>query len=187
MENSYGKGNNIFLSVVALATLLVAIVGATFAWLNVQTNPNIQPKQDASISNLVVVTFDNNGTITINGSDLQYGWNKEIVFKIKNENSDNSVNYNLTVNTSGSDAVADAIKYSFNCTSNSNGQCPTSTSSMPINNTNYKGTLSSKGEEHTFKVNLSLENDIVNSDMLNENFVISYNFSLSEWLVNYGR
>ena len=38
MENS--KGQTIFLSVIGVATLLVAIIGATFAWFSVEVSGN---------------------------------------------------------------------------------------------------------------------------------------------------
>ena len=48
MDNN--KGQTIFLSVIGIATLLVAIVGATFAWFSISVSGN------ANASSIIVTT-----------------------------------------------------------------------------------------------------------------------------------
>ena len=59
------KGQTIFLSVIGIATLLVAIVGATFAWFSATvTNPD-------QASNSVIITTATLGTVTFsNGAEI---------------------------------------------------------------------------------------------------------------------
>ena len=51
------KGQTIFLSIIGIATLLVAIIGATFAWFNITLN-------DDNPSNGIVVTTASLSSIT---------------------------------------------------------------------------------------------------------------------------
>ena len=44
-----GKGQSVFLMVVAIATLLVAIVGATFAWFSIKLS-NTDDKEEIIIT-----------------------------------------------------------------------------------------------------------------------------------------
>ena len=53
MENR--KGNEIFLGVVGVATLLVAIVGATFAYFSATTNSDEGAVQAAAVLDVLVV------------------------------------------------------------------------------------------------------------------------------------
>ena len=55
------KGQTIFLSIIGIATLLVAIIGATFAWFNITLN-------DDNPDNGIVVT-------TASLSSITFPWN----------------------------------------------------------------------------------------------------------------
>ena len=57
MENN--KGQTIFLSVIGIATLLVAIVGATFAWFSTTISGNVLPGWESNDA-----TFTISGTVT---------------------------------------------------------------------------------------------------------------------------
>lgn len=64
MENS--KGQTIFLSVIGVATLLVAIIGATFAWFSVDVTGNAGAQSVyVETMKLGSVTFTDNDAITL--------------------------------------------------------------------------------------------------------------------------
>lgn len=64
MENS--KGQTIFLSVIGVATLLVAIIGATFAWFSVEVQGN-ESAQSVYVETMKLgsVVFTDNNAITL--------------------------------------------------------------------------------------------------------------------------
>lgn len=62
MDNN--KGQTLFLSVIGVATLLVAIIGATFAWFSV----NVQGNEDAS--SIVVTTAVLGGVVFTDGDEI---------------------------------------------------------------------------------------------------------------------
>ena len=69
MENN--KGQTIFLSVIGIATLLVAIVGATFAWFS--TTIDGEGGASANITTAQVSALSLEGT-TITGTNVLPGW-----------------------------------------------------------------------------------------------------------------
>ena len=62
-----GKGQTIFLSIIGIATLLVAIVGATFAWFSIPITGNDNPAD-------IVITSSNLGQVSFNdGTAIDLG------------------------------------------------------------------------------------------------------------------
>src|SRR5574344_1792224 len=60
------KGQTIFLSVIGIATLLVAIIGATFAWFNVSVQGN------ANASSIYVTTANLGTVVFTDGAQINY-------------------------------------------------------------------------------------------------------------------
>ena len=58
------KGQTIFLSVIGVATLLVAIIGATFAWFNISASKEEESK------NIVVTTASLSSIVFEDGSSI---------------------------------------------------------------------------------------------------------------------
>ena len=59
------KGQTIFLSIIGIATLLVAIVGATFAWFSITVTGNESPSN-------IVITSGNLGQVSFNdGTEIE--------------------------------------------------------------------------------------------------------------------
>ena len=66
MEES--KGQAIFLSVIGVSTLLVAIVGATFAWFSITVEGNDEAQNMVfTTANLGVVSFNDGAEIDASG------------------------------------------------------------------------------------------------------------------------
>ena len=62
------KGQTIFLSIIGIATLLVAVIGATFAWFSIRVSGNENPSDIViSSSNLGQVSFNDGTSIDIDG------------------------------------------------------------------------------------------------------------------------
>ena len=60
------KGQSIFLSIIGIATLLVAIIGATFAWFSINVSGNENPSPIGAVApNLGQVNFNDGVTIDI--------------------------------------------------------------------------------------------------------------------------
>ena len=68
MENN--KGQTIFLSVIGIATLLVAIVGATFAWFSTTISGD---GASANITTASISALQLNGT-QVSGTNVLPGW-----------------------------------------------------------------------------------------------------------------
>ena len=69
------KGQTIFLSVIGVATLLVAIIGATFAWFNISASKEEESKN-------IVVTTASLSSIVFEAKDIFPGTDKTKTFMI---------------------------------------------------------------------------------------------------------
>lgn len=136
------RKNVIFLTVVAIATLLVAVIGATFAFFSTQVQSNVtngENKVDigtAKLDSLPMIVFDVTGN-KINMEKAFPGDSSNSSFTIKN-NSDMDLSYNIswkdvvsTFNQADADFVgsapstqADELKYSVTCTATIEGSTP---------------------------------------------------------------
>ena len=95
MENN--RGQSIFLSVVGIATLLVAIVGATFAYFSISVTGN----ETASSINVTTarvggVTFDGTGA-GIEAVNVYPGWSQEKTFTIAFDETQGTVDTNASI------------------------------------------------------------------------------------------
>ena len=103
MENNRGQG--IFLSVVGIATLLVAIIGATFAYFSISVSGNETASSiHVTTATLGNVTFDGTGA-GLSIENVYPGWTTTKTFTIQAADADNSsaIQYlvNLDVATTG--------------------------------------------------------------------------------------
>ena len=69
MEN---RKNTILLTVIAVATLLVAVVGATFAYFTAQGGTSVQTPVNVTTNNTSNGSFVTNGSITINATQENF-------------------------------------------------------------------------------------------------------------------
>lgn len=103
------KKNVVFLTVLAVATLLTAVVGTTFAYFTATvTNTNTPTATTVTTAGTVSVTYDESDQIT--ATDVVPGWAAAKEFSVENTGN-NSVKYSITLKdvTNGiSAAKADA-------------------------------------------------------------------------------
>lgn len=75
------KGQTIFLSVIGIATLLVAIVGATFAWFSATVEGNDEASSiTVQAAKIASVIFDDGNTVTM--ENALPGWSDSKTFTI---------------------------------------------------------------------------------------------------------
>lgn len=142
------RKNVIFLTVVAIATLLVAVIGATFAYFSTQVQSNVTDDSNkvdlgtAKLNSLPMIVFDVTGN-KINMANAVPGDSGSSSFTIEN-NSDIDLSYNIswkdvvsTFNEADTDFVgsapntqADELKYSVSCTATIEGSTPVSKSEI---------------------------------------------------------
>lgn len=158
------KGQTIFLSVIGIATLLVAIVGATFAWFNISLSGDEDTKniviKTASLSS---ITFDNGAEI--DASDILPGTEKTKTFTIAQTDASATekikyeIKLNVTSNTLSPDANG-AFVNSIVGKGNTNGGTLVSLEETPVSETSIiLGTGELVGyETHEYTYTLSLKN-----------------------------
>lgn len=138
------RKNVIFLTVVAIATLLVAVIGATFAFFSTQVQSDVTNDKNkvdigtANLSSLPMIVFDVTGN-KINMEKAYPGDSAESEFTIKN-NSEVDLAYNISWKDVTSDfnekepnfvgsapvSQAEELKYSVSCTATMEGSTPVS-------------------------------------------------------------
>lgn len=93
------KGQSIFLSVVGVATLLVAIVGATFAYFSISVTGN-ETASSIQVTTAIVggVTFADGNDINV--TEIYPGWSATKTFTVANTtaNSTDQIKYNISLN-----------------------------------------------------------------------------------------
>ncbi len=104
MDNN-NKGQTIFLSVIGIATLLVAIIGATFAWFNVSVQGN------ANASSIYVTTAQLGTVVFTDGNEI-------VMDSIRPETSPNRTKTFYVINTDSTATESFAYSISLNVTTN---------------------------------------------------------------------
>ena len=96
MENN--RGQSIFLSVVGIATLLVAIVGATFAYFSITVDGNNTASSiNITTAKLGDVTFDGTGA-GVEITDIYPGWSTTKTFTIQAVSAESTAAIDYIVN-----------------------------------------------------------------------------------------
>ena len=123
------KGQNIFLTVVGLATLLISIIGATFAYFTVQiTGNNTASSINVSAANVAAVTFTDGPAITVSNAYPGYSSTKTFTISSTDGDATSNVQYiiNLVTTTTTLSASSPAantgeVYYSLSGTKNGSG------------------------------------------------------------------
>ncbi len=119
------KGQSIFLSIIGIATLLVAIIGATFAWFSINVSGNENPANiGISSPNLGQVNF--NDGITIDMKELVPGSSTKKTFTISQTDpaATGQIKYNIILNVESNTLTPNAdgqFVHSLTGTGNANG------------------------------------------------------------------
>lgn len=107
MDNN--KGQTIFLSVIGIATLLVAIIGATFAWFSVNVTGNDQASSIiVTTATLGSIVFADGDTINLSNIRPEYSPIATKNFTITNSTSNltASIIYSIYMNVTANDLSA---------------------------------------------------------------------------------
>ena len=107
MENK--RGTTVLLTVIGIATLLVAVVGATFAYFSITVTDdenNVDTNVTITAANLGTVTFTNGKTIDLCGATdgasdtcvIYPGATEGLDFTVKSTDADVDVDYNVYLN-----------------------------------------------------------------------------------------
>lgn len=94
MEENSNKKQRIFLSVVAIATLLVAILGATFAWFSAQVKGNDEASSVIVETATLGIVYENSNEIK--GENVMPGWSQTKTFTVSAQVGANT-NQNYTI------------------------------------------------------------------------------------------
>ena len=165
MENN--RGQSIFLSVVGIATLLVAIVGATFAYFSISVTGNENASSiRVTTAKVGGITFDGTGA-GVEATDVYPGWTATKTFTVTsdaNADATASVQYQIVLKSSevGLSSAA-AAKHDFvysltgtgtgAATAVSNSDMPTSTADVVIGT----GTLTGPSVTHSYDFTVLLK------------------------------
>ena len=158
------KGQTIFLSVIAIATLLVAIVGATFAWFNISLTGNEETKNIViTTASLSSITFEDGAEI--DATNIFPGTDKVKTFTIAqtDPSATETINYNIKLNVikntlspNANGAFVNSIKGEGNT---NGGKLVELNEAVVPEESSVLGTGSLVGyETHTYTYTLSLKN-----------------------------
>ncbi len=105
MENN--RGQTIFMSVIGVATLLVAIVGATFAYFTIQVSGNNTASSiTITTADVAGVTFTDGSAITVANAYPGYSKSKTFTVASAGGNASSSIDYIVELVTSNADLPA---------------------------------------------------------------------------------
>lgn len=167
------KGNTVLLTVIAIATLLVAIVGATFAYFTASISGNDTASsvivETASLGNIV---YENGTEIKLENA-LPGATSNEITFTVSIEDNDFSMPYELYWVNVKNNFIGTDLVYSLNGTQegvdgaaiNSQGQLLSQANGnyMPVPAESAdpvligQGTLGANGDIHHYKMKVQFQ------------------------------
>ncbi len=89
------KRNTVFLTIIAVATLLVAVIGATFAYFSVQITGNDTATSTIIKTANIKITY--NAGDSISGENIEPNWSDDLTFTVANE-GDRQLSYYIKWN-----------------------------------------------------------------------------------------
>ena len=162
------KSNTIFLSVIGIAALLVAVIGATFAWFSISINGN-DNAQDMVITTATLGSITFTDGDAINAANIYPGAERSKTFTVAQ--TDNKaielVNYNVVLNINSNTltpVAAGQFVHSLTSTGNTNGGTlgTLAESVVPTTTTTIATGTISGYETHSYTYTIKLKN--VNAD-----------------------
>ena len=119
------KAQTIFLSIIGIATLLVAIVGATFAWFSISVTGNEKPADIVITSgNLGQVSFEDGTAIEIEGLMPGKFVTKTFTVGQTDPSATGKISYNIVLNVRSNTLTPNSKKqfvHSLTSSGNTNG------------------------------------------------------------------
>ena len=119
------KGQSIFLSIIGIATLLVAIIGATFAWFSISVTGNDNPSDIVITSgNLGQVSFEDGKAIDMKGLMPGSFTTKTFTVSQTDPSATGTISYNIVLNVKSNTLTPNAdnqFVHSLKSSGNTNG------------------------------------------------------------------
>lgn len=164
------KGQTIFLSIVGICTLLVAIVGATFAWFSITVTGNENPTDIIINSGTLGQVSFNDGT-AIDIKNLMPGVFTTKTFTVSqtDPSATGKISYNIVLNVKANtlSPVADgAFVHSIKASGNTNGGTLAEMNEMevPINSYIIGSGVIEGYESHQYEYTIGLKNLNINQN-----------------------
>ena len=164
------KGQAIFLSIVGIATLLVAIVGATFAWFSITVTGNENPTDIIINSGTLGQVSFNDGT-TIDIKKLMPGTFTTKTFTVSQTDptATGRISYNIVLNVKENTltpVAMEAFVHSLTSSGNSNGGtlATLDESEVPVNSYVIGSGVIEGYESHQYEYTIGLKNLNVNQN-----------------------
>ena len=162
MESS--NKQNIFMSIVGIATLLVTVIGATFAYFSITvTGNNTASSINITAATAAAVTFDGTGA-GISVTNIYPGWSQAKTFTVKTtgaSNANDTIQYQIVLKTTNTQLATAAtnskeFNYSLSGTKTGGGTLATAVTKADVPKTNTNTTIGTgtlKGNEtHTYTI-----------------------------------
>lgn len=174
------KGQTIFLSVIGIATLLVAILGATFAWFSVAIQGSDKPEEVIVTSaTLSTVVFNDGDQIKLEnimpGISLYDNFTKTFTISNRTANSSEEINYVIYLDVTENSLTTFADGYfahSLTASASNNGVVvtPINDEVVPGVGKNKLGTGTLKGSEtHTYTYSIHLKDTNGSQNIMHNN------------------
>lgn len=130
------KGQSIFLSIIGIATLLVAIIGATFAWFSISVTGNDNPSDIVITSgNLGQVSFEDGKAIDIKGLMPGSFTTKTFTVSQTDPSATGKISYNIILNVKSNTLTPNAdsqFVHSLKSSGNTNGGTLATMDAKPV-------------------------------------------------------
>ena len=130
------KSQTIFLSIIGIATLLVAIVGATFAWFSITVTGNDKPSDIVITSgNLGQVSFNDGTALDIQGLMPGKFVTKKFTVSQTDPSATGKISYNIVLNIRSNTLTPNAdnqFVHSLTASGNTNGGILATMESTPV-------------------------------------------------------
>lgn len=126
-----GKGNMVLLTVIAVATLLVAVVGATFAYFGALTG-SVSPNTIEVTSGTLSVEYKDNSDMVNNGAnpgDVLFVKEFELTGTITGSTN---LNYEAVINVRNNTYTDGALVYTLTSINDSNNGSTIASSTVPV-------------------------------------------------------
>ncbi len=167
-----GKGNMILLTVIAVATLLVAVVGATFAYFSA-TMGSVSPKTIEVTSGTLSTQFSGTSSILNNGAnvgDVLYSTKITVTGVVTGSTN---LNYEGILNVRNNTYTDGALVYTITSNNTSNNGSTIQTSTVPVAIPTGASTISlgnglfagptTTGSVHEYTLTITFANDAENN------------------------
>ena len=161
------KAQNTFLIIISIATLIIAIIGTSFAWFGILSNSD-KEKEDESINKSIIasVIYENDSKFNLTNNDLLV---KKFKISQTDKESKEIIKYIIKLNIDTNTIVPDDLKslsYDLNSTGNINGGTLISKTKSNLPNKDIViGTGEIVGyETHEYELKFNLNDKILSGD-----------------------